>query len=190
MTEDIASQVRPYYSELQGYLSQARTIKGAGQDSIYTKTVWEQMNSVVELLNTIIPNAYDRFYIQPMKDSMLGNFVPLELYRQKLGGLISKLHAEYFSNEPPPFAGMPSVVISQSQEQSQSVQMFLDFQSKIDENLPKFDEGSKEKKFLQALKDKLGSAKNINQIFGTALKLASDFDVNIAKLMEMFPPIT
>jgi hypothetical protein len=74
--------------------------------------------------------------------------IAVSTYRQKLGGLISWLHGKYFTDEPPPFSGMPSTVIIQVQQQSVSVQMLLDIQTKIDEALTKA-KGEKEQGFLK-----------------------------------------
>jgi len=75
-------------------------------------------------------------------------------YRSKLGGLISRLHGEYFSDEPAPFRGMPSTVNIQIRQQSPSirVQMLFDVRDKISEKLSEFDEVTKERTFLQKVK--------------------------------------
>ena len=58
-----------------------------------------------------------------LSSQTLEAFVRVLDYRQKLGGLIARLHAEYFYDEPAPFAGMPSTIIQQTQSQSIDIQM-------------------------------------------------------------------
>jgi hypothetical protein len=75
-------------------------------------------------------------------------------YRSTLGGLISRLHGEYFPDEPAPFSGIPSTVNIQTRQQSRSirVQMLFDVRDKISEKLSEFDEVTKERTFLQKVK--------------------------------------
>ena len=109
-------------------------------------------------------------------------------YRQKLSGLISRLHGEYYSDEPPPFSGIPGTINIQTQQQSQSVQVqiLLDMQSLIYERLPKFQEGTPEKSFLEKLKSKLSSVSNVVELFSLCMKLAKDVGLNIESLFRIF----
>jgi hypothetical protein len=115
------------------------------------------------------------------------NYVPHDItYRQKLGGLISHLHGKYFADERAPFSGGPSTIITQSQQQSQFIQMVLDMQSKIDEQMPHFSEGSKEKGFLQKLKSSLSSISDVTQLLNQLFKLAKEFGLNIDSVSKIF----
>jgi len=138
-------KIRPYYSELQGYLSQAPTV--TKPDALYDKSFWEQFNQTVDIISSQTGEDYNRFKVIPY-ESMAGLIIAVSTYRQKLGGFISWLHGKYFTDEPPPFSGMPSTVITQVQQQSVSVQMLLDIQTKIDEALTKA-KGEKEQGFLK-----------------------------------------
>ncbi|OHB60659.1 MAG: hypothetical protein A2167_04585 [Planctomycetes bacterium RBG_13_46_10] len=179
-------KIRPIYHELQGYLSQAPDEKGA-RDVIYDSAYWEQYNSTIDELNNISGNNYDRFKISPVQ-GQAGLRVVICTYRSKLSGLISRLHGEFFSDEPAPFSEMPTTVISQSQQQSQSfqIQMLLEIQSKIDEKLPKFDEGTKERKFLEKVKSSLASIRNIAGLISLLLKVAKECGLSIEDLRNLF----
>jgi ubiquinone biosynthesis protein Coq4 len=102
--------------------------------------------------------------------------------------LISKLHAEYFPDELSHLDGVPGTVMTQNQQQSQSVlfQMILDVQSKIDEKISNYKDGSNEKSFLQKLKGSLSSISNVNQLIQTILKLAKDSGLDFNKALEIF----
>ena len=102
------------------------------------------------------------------------------------------LHAKYFSDESAPFSGSPTTVISQSQQQDQSqnvyIQFVLDLQSCIDKNIDQYDEGTKEKSFLENLKSKLSTVNNITQLFSLILEIAKNFGLNpeeISKLLNL-----
>ncbi|MBU1557393.1 hypothetical protein KKC45_00305, partial [Patescibacteria group bacterium] len=151
-------KIRPIYSELQGYLSQApEFIPGRERISNGVEII-NQLNSSIEELEEISGNDYSR-YKETIKTSTSGSLRYFELlgYRSSLGGLISRLHGEYFSDENPPFSGMPSTVINQHQNQNQItyIQVLLEIQSKIDSEIPKFETGSNERTFLEKLKQSL-----------------------------------
>jgi len=184
--EVIKEKIRPFYSEFQGYLAQAPEINDIRQ-RLYDQYIWSQYNDAVELLGEIVGEPYVRFIVQTTTRPNDGKeYVVLFDYRQKLGGLISRLHAEYFQDEPVPFEGMPSTIITQTQQQNQSIQMYLDIQSKIDENLSKIEEGSKEEGFLKKFKSKLSSVSNVNELFKLGLKVAKDFEINISELLKLW----
>lgn len=181
-------EVKYLYAEFMGYLSQMPT---APQDKPYLHidddSVWKQYNDSVKKLSEITGKDYRTFLIEPLR-GQTGEFIRINTYRHKLGGLISRLHAEYFPELPEPFSGQPSVVITQNQQQSQSVfiQMLHDVQSKIDEKLPTLKEDSKEKGFLQKLKGTLSSAPNIISLFVQILTLAKEYGISIDTLSELF----
>lgn len=181
MTAEMKSKIRPIYSELQGYLSQTPK----GNNIIYEEACWNQVNQTIAELKTVCGNSFDKFLIEPHRDSK-EQYVENDTFRFKLGGLISRLHGEYFSDEIAPFSGMPSTIITQNQQQIQSVQMFLDIQSKIIESSKQFDEGSKEKKFIDKLKGSLSTVSNVNDLIKLCLKLAEEFGVGLAALLKIF----
>ncbi len=92
-------QVRPIYFELQGYLSQApeREI-----GVIYEREVWTQYNQSIAELENVTSKAYDRYKIKPYPSHTGKECITVQAYRTVLGGLISRLHGEYFHEEPSP----------------------------------------------------------------------------------------
>ena len=103
-----------------------------------------------------------------------------------MSGIISRIHGEFFSEELVPFSGMPSTIITQTQQQSLSIQMYLDIQSKIDEAIPNFEDGSSEKGFLEKLKSSLNTALNVNDLFKLCFKFAKEYGVSIRTLLKLF----
>jgi len=112
--------IRPIYAEFQGYLSQAPKDRDIGADE-YERGLWEQVNETIGELERITGEEFRRYRIVPKTisdESGTYSYVRIDTYRTKLSGLISRLHGMYFADEPAPFSGMPSTVISQTQQQS------------------------------------------------------------------------
>lgn len=176
--------IRPIYSELQGYLAQAPDQKTA---AISNEAFWCQYNDAIRELNSLTDKNYDRFQINPLQ-GQVGQFILKDTYRQKLGGLIARLHGEYFSDEPAPFAEMPSTIITQSQNQNQAVhiQLLLEVSDLINEKLGKFQDGSKEKTFLEKIKASLSSVKNVSQLVSLLLTTAHQLGITIEQLFNLF----
>lgn len=179
-------KIRPFYSEFQGYLSQAPT-SSKSIKSIYDEGIWNQYNDALKLLCDKTVRDYTRFRIDPKRSTVSSDsYVHIDTYRQKLGGLISHLHGEYFSDETPPFSGMPSTVINQTQQQNMSVQLVLDVQTKIDELLPNLEAGTKKQKFLEKFKGILSSVSNVNDLISKCMKLANEFGLNVQDMASLW----
>lgn len=175
--------LRSLYAELQGYLTQAPTPKEL-YDTIYSDRIWKQYNECVKLITNILGQDYNRFIIKPHEGGT-EPYVNLYEYLQALGGIIAKLHGEHFSGEPFPLGSQPSTIITQNQQQNQSfnIQMLLDI---IDEKTPKYQEGSKEKTFLQKIRNSLSSISNITQFLIQLCKTAKEFGLNIDDISKIF----
>ena len=138
MDADNKGKIKALYAELQGYLSQTPE-PNQPTDIFPSDSSWLQYNDTVRELAQLTGEDYDRFIIQPENHDGF-NIVQIMSYRQKLGGIICKIHSIYFPDETPPFSSTPQTIISQNQ--SQSMQMLLDIQSKIDNELAKVKNGS------------------------------------------------
>ena len=171
MNDNIKSKIRPYYYELQGYLSQ--TPLPQEQFEICTDDdAWINYNQIVQTLSEITSDDYSRFIIKP-KQLEGENVVNLITFRQRLGGIINWLHANYFTDENRPFSGSPQNVITLRQNQSQSIQMVLDLTNKIDEEIERSKDDPKKKSFLQKMKSGLSHVKDANDLLNLLLKLYS-----------------
>ncbi|MFQ5441869.1 MAG: hypothetical protein ACE5EB_03985 [Thermodesulfobacteriota bacterium] len=178
-------KIRPIYSELQGYLTQAPS---SGQMDI--ASIREQLNSSIDELNLRTEKDYSIYKIAFKDCYSDGRRIQVDIYKFKLGGLIARLHGEYFSVESAPFTGMPSTVIHTTQTQSQSIDfkltLLLNVQNKIDEQLPNFPEGSKEKTFLQKLKSSLPGIKDATQLLFQLFTLAKSSGLSVDDLSKIF----
>lgn len=180
--------LRPLYSELQGYLSQAPNFEKPSYDAISDESIWQQYNESVNLISKISEEDFSRFLITNIEGGSTGKFIRLISYRQKLGGLISSLHGKYFFDEAAPFSTGPSTIISQSQQQNQAVhiQMLLEIQSKIDEKIHSLQEGSRERSFLQKFKNTLSSISNVTQLISQLIKMSKEFGLSIDDISRIF----
>ena len=187
MEKEKERELKAIYSELRGYLAQAPGIKD--EYDIYEESVWIQYNEAVNLLNKISGKDYSRFCIKPEQSPMSTSLsINVVAYRNKLGGLISRLHGEYFTEEPNPLDGVPSTVIAQNQQQGQSVhiQMLFEMQDIIDKKIPNYPEGSEERNFLQKLKDSLRYISSVKEIFQTIFKMAKASGLDPDALYKIF----
>lgn len=190
MEEEIRDKIRPIYCELQGYLFQAPGTPEKGSGSLFFENaVWERYNKTIDELNDISSKDYSGYKVSPEYHSgFQTNAVGILDYRTKLGGLIARLHGENFPDETVPFGGMPSTIITQTQQQTQSfqIQMLLEIQSRIDEKIPKFDKDSKERNFLEKIKSSLSSVKDVSQLITLLLKTGNEIGLTISQILNMF----
>ncbi len=181
-------KIRPVYSELQGYLTQAPS---AERMSVYRKEALElskQLSGSIDELNEITGGDYNKFRTEVFSETANGfSMITLNInvYRLKLGGLISRLHGTYFADESPPFSGMPSTIINQNQHQNQTVHILLEIQSKIDEKLNKLPEG-KEKTFLEKVKASLSGVSSITGLITLLLQTAKDLGLSTEQVYNLF----
>jgi hypothetical protein len=92
-------KVRPIYFELQGYLSQAPAQK---DNVIFESQVWIQHNITIDELETVTSKKYERYRLHPESSQYGSDAISIQAYRTILGGLISRLHGEYFPDEVSP----------------------------------------------------------------------------------------
>lgn len=189
--EQEKKKIRPLYNELQGYLSQVPTLKDANE-FFHTNAQWDFVNHAIDRLNTATEKNYDHFkIIQEMytsSDSYTSepDNVRVSTYKAKLGGLISYLHGEYFSDEPSPFGAVPSTVITQYQNQQQSVNvLILEMQKKIDEKLPTT-EDEKEKGFLKKLQGVLPTVTTGIGLVKSVFDLAAQMGLDPHQISRLF----
>ena len=180
-------KIRPIYSFFQGCLSQAPD--NNKYPIIQSSSVWKLVNEKIDELNAVSGEDYGGFKLVPQRsDRYRGEFVATDTYRTTLGGLISELHGKYFPKEMPPFSGMPQTIISQSQQQNQVVhiQMLLEVNSKIEQKLSEFPEGTKERTFLQKVKGSLSSIKDTVGLIALLINMAKECGLSIDELKSIF----
>ena len=83
---------------------------------------------------------------------------------------------------------MPSTIINQhkSKNQTTHVQILLDLQSKIDEKIKNYTEGSKEKTFLDKVKSVLSRVGSVTDLFTLILKTGKEIGLTLDDIFKMF----
>lgn len=176
-------EIRPIYSELQGLLAQAR------QDTektcvIYATHLWEHYNTTIDELSKISETDYSRYKIVLGREEYS---IDTSYYRGKLGGIIARLYAEYFKDDPTPFPSMPSTSIQVNQQQNQSVQIeiAIEMTELITKKLSEAPEGSKEKSFLEKVKSTLRTVSTVPQLIMLIITTAKEFGLSIDQLKDL-----
>jgi len=184
MPDDIKPKIKIIYSELKGYLSQT-PMSQQTSDIFANDSSWQQYNEAINELSQITGENYNRFIIKP--EHINGhNIVHIVSFRQALGGIINRIHETFFPDETPPFSGTPQTIISQSQSQSVSIQMLLDFQSKIEKEINHAKGDPKKEGFLKRCKDNLRHVKDVNDLLKLVIETAKQFGLSVADLVALF----
>jgi hypothetical protein len=178
-------EIRPIYSELQGYLAQA-PMKTDKIRTIYAERLWEQYNETVNELSKISEKDYNRYKIIPEMGASRP-FVDLDDYRGKLGAIIARLHGQYFHDEAAPFSDMPSTNIHVNQQQSQTVQIeiAIEMTELITKKLSEVPVISKERSFLEKIKEALRTVRTVPQLITLLITTAQEFGLSIDKLKDL-----
>ncbi|MCJ7663521.1 MAG: hypothetical protein MUO24_04705 [Desulfobacterales bacterium] len=179
-------EIRSIYSKLQGWL--ANTPNDPKYPTTYDPEDWEQYNSTIVKLNELTVKNYDEHKLKPTRGGAGKLYITKDSYRQKLGGLIAQLRCEYSLDEVAPFAEKPSTIINLSQNQNQSVyvQLQMEVSNLINEKLGMVQDGSKEKTFLEKIKESLSSVKNVSQLVTLFLMTAQQVGITIGQLKTLF----
>lgn len=187
MNDNMKDKIRPIYEELIGYLSQVPVPENPYIE-IFDESYWDLLGQTIDELNQITNKNYNKFRIAPERE---GSSINLGAYRTNLNGLILRLHAEYYPNEPTPFSGAPPTTIisqeqSQSQEQSVQVVMLLEIQEKIITKLQYEEISHEERGFLERVKDGLTGVKNVVGLINLILSTAQQMGVTLNNLVNLF----
>ena len=180
------TSIKPIYTELQGYLSQAP----AGDKVAYLRdpSIWEQFNNTIDELNKVSGRDYSKFKITNIRRDGGEPYVENLDYRSKLNGLIMRLYGEYFEKETSPFSGNPSTVVNQNQSQSQTMQitLIMEFQSIIDKKLYGSQLEEKEKTYLEKVKASLPTVKSVVELINLVVTLAKSMGLSIEQMIKLF----
>jgi hypothetical protein len=186
-------EIRPIYAELWGYFLSLPK-EEANKSTINDPNIWEQLNKTIDELSTISGNDYNKFKIESKKIDQFGKIlqsVNILDYKQKLNGLISKVHTQFFFDESSPFSdnSPPNLQVNQSQNQEQNVEIkiALEIQSLIDEKLNQKGEqiSEKEKTFLEKVKESLKDIKNVTDPIKTILTIGSSIGLTVEQILKL-----
>lgn len=172
--------IRPIYREFVGYLSQAPMSE---RTRVIGQGLFERYNARVQALAGMIGEDLGDFIIPGFQDED-ERYAETDEYRQALAGLINHLYGRFFYDEPPPFSGTPGTIISQSQQQAQSIEFQLELAALIGGKLQ--NANAKEKAFLEKLKSSLSIAKDAGGLLKILFELAKATGLSVSDLAKLF----
>lgn len=179
-------QVRPLYEALMGCLSSAPTPKDQGY--ILDAPIWGHYHDLIEKLNGVTKEDYGDHKVQIISDQDWGQKISVQEYRTKLNSLIMFLHGKFLSTDNLPFSGNPGVIVTQSQNQSQNMQITIITQAQdlIDKRLygEKLDE--KEKTFLEKIKTNLAAVRNIAELIQVIITVGKGLGMDAGQIARAF----
>ena len=183
-------QIKSIYYELVGYLLACPEIQQNHPlgGFISTPQLWNNFNAALDRLNNLTSSRYSTFSIYPDDSRSLKNpIIAVNHYKSNLYGLIFKLHADYFPNDPPLLSQSESgnIVFNQSIRQEQSVSINI-FKEQIDEKIAQYEAGTNQRNFLEKLKEYLATTNNVSDILRYTFNLAQKLGLNLDDIMEMF----
>jgi len=180
-------EIKPIYQELQSILSQMPK-PDSPFASMRQEDILPQIDSAIDRINVISGKDYSEYKIT---DNPQNQNVSIVKIRTKLGGLIDKLHGEYFTEtEDRPFSGNPartdiSLNNTQSQLQSQTLSVVLDINDRINEASKDPNLKPEEKGFLEKLKTELRDPKDLFGILSSILTIGEKFGLAIPAIIAL-----
>lgn len=183
-------KIRPIYLEFQGFLKELPRLETSAS-IIRESGVWNSYHKEISELNSITGGNYDNAKLD-IKNTQDGfsdpYYVSLAEFRFKLGGIISRLYAEFFSDERNPLDGSPTTLINNSQSQNQSfqIEIALEISDLISGKIHNLEEGSKERNFLEQVKEGLKNGKGVVDLVNLILSTANKLGLATAEVIKLF----
>ena len=179
-------QIKPIYEALMGCLSPVPT-----SGSLTESLIWEKYQNYVDKISEIAKEDYSdykKLNILPPIQGFSSERVSVLEYRTQLNSLIMALHGKYFSKDPMPFSGQPGMIVSQSQSQSQEVNIAIitQVQDLIDKRLYGSELEEKEKSFLGKIKSLLPGIKSAVELLNLIITTAKAFGLDINQVSKAF----
>lgn len=115
------------------------------------------------------------------------DYIEMSSYKLALGGLISKLHADYFSDETDPFNAMSDTIINTTQNQNQSIkiEIAIEMTEFITNKMGQYKEGSVERSFLERAKQGMKEGKGLIELINLILKTGSKLGLTASAMSQL-----
>lgn len=165
------NEVKGAYEELKGVLESIQDQSTWFDDDGFT----DHTNSVINRISVICPeiDSIDSYKVSTSYSEQRGMLVQAIPTKSRLKALLGRIKGTYELDEPSRETGNVFVQ-NQSQSQSQTLSIILDLQEKIIAEIPKHGEGTKERTFLEKVKENLPTIKDAGDILSTVLKIGSE----------------
>ena len=187
LDENKLKSIRGIYYEPQGFLKEAPRVE-EGRIAIFDSSIWELFNRTVDKLSMVTGRDYSEYKLVPTSGHQsLKQYkhIKIETYRQRLSGLIGHPYSEYLEESVvDPIHNQPEVLINQfiQQQQAVSIQMLL---FEIESKISKYPENSKERTFLQRVKELANSGINLLQFITKLINLAKELGMSYDEVIRV-----
>lgn len=183
MEEATIDKIRPVYSELKGMLSQAPAVETILHSS--DQGLWDRFNLLLEKLTEITQDeGYKEFTLTPKYTNGFPS-IPTSTYRSRLSGPISRLHGTFFTQDPEPFSGSPSTVVSQTNSQTTNTQLYIQLGIELKTALDNAKDEN-EKSFIKAVMEKVGTVKTYIEFLTLVTNTAGQFGIALDRISTIF----
>ncbi len=195
-------EIMPIYKSLEGLLRQVFSMDSSSEEP----GIEDFYNKQIERLKELNPDSkdiWDNFRVEakshvishsPQREPVMGNpVIDINEYKGKLSSLIGEVHGRFFIGEPSPdYGNSPRIMNVQNQQQSQEqiqiqvqTQMLLDVQEKIVKKQKEYKKGSRERKFIDKLKEKLSSVKGYIEFITLVYEVAKAVGLSPDKALKI-----
>jgi hypothetical protein len=171
------------YKELKGVLASIETENSWFQDEGFVA----HANVVIERAGSVCPKIQD-IHVYKLQTDVLRDgriIVHTTQAKQKLSSLIGRVEGLYSLEELKPNNGGNTFIQNQSQNQSQYLGVALEMQEKILAEIPNHAAGTKERTFLEKLKESLPLIKSATDILSSALKIGGSLGLDPATIHKL-----
>ena len=170
------NDVKGAYEELKGILESIQNEGTWFDDNGFTN----HTNSVIDRISNICPEIenIDSYKVSTSHSQQRGLEVMAIPTRSRLRALLGRIKGAYEFDEIPRETGNVFVQ-NQNQSQSQTLSIILDLQERIISEIPKHKEGTKERTFLEKVKENLSTIGDARDILSTVLKIGSEVGLSI-----------
>lgn len=169
------------YRELKGVL------EAIPEESwFYDNGFVEHGNKVINRVAQVCPEIEDiNIYLLSGSTVINGSLtVNSTSARQKVLSLLGRMEGLYALNERVPESGN-TFIQNQSQSQSQHISLVLELQAKILQELPQHEEGTKERTFLEKMRDSLPTLTGTLDALSTALKIGAELGLDPSTIRKL-----
>lgn len=199
MEQGVKNQIRIIYSELEGYL------ESISDKDITNENVWSGYNNMISKLEKLTQENYSRFKVSPrIKRWSHGNNpdtgkeygytldvrVKIDDYKTKLNGIIKVLKTQYDLGKENSNSENGNFIFNISQNQSLrndiQISIINELINEVDKVSQRYEQGSKEKSFLDRIKENIPNAKNTFEIIMLIFKIAKEFGFSPDKILKIF----
>ena len=167
------------YEELKGILESV-----PDQSWFDDEGFTNQVNHIIDRAAAICPEIEDIAVYKIIRDHLNDGrqIVHAIQTKSKLAALTGRIRGTYKLEVSPQNSGHTFI---QNQSQSQSLSVALEWQERINAEIPKHAQGSQERTFLEKLKESLPTIKSVTDIISSALKIGADLGLDPATIHKV-----